>query len=73
MSIFKTMSETFKYPPSLWQMKNKDLYKRVLSSVSDPEHIRDNYKFDKAAMLDIILKRPIDFEQYRKNKSMQYI
>ena len=67
------MSETFQYPSSLWQMKKKDLYKKVLSFVSDPEHTKDNYKFDKAAMLDILLKRPIDIEQYRKNKSMQYI
>ena len=67
------MIESFKYPSSLWQMKNKDIYKKVLDLVPDPEHVRENYRFDKAAMLDIILKRPIDFEQYRKNKFMQYV
>ena len=49
-------------------MKNKDLHKKMLQSQSDPQYIKENYKFDKAAMLDIILKRPIDIEEYRKNK-----
>jgi hypothetical protein len=46
------------YPSELWHMKNKDLYKKI------PEELKLHHKFDKEAMINIILKKKIDLEKY---------
>jgi hypothetical protein len=56
----------FFYPMDLWQKKNKDLYKEI------PEYLKENHRFDKKAMLDIILKREIDLDNYKKKKYINY-